>query len=146
MKIIEFLNDFNEDLIKIKNFISNLWEHKNLLKNYNNNDYALDLFLNDIKKLENNINLSKEALKYFENHSDKINLLSNFIPNNDLELSEILDISKNYVTKIKEIRNPIFWYIWKLDKINEVNRVYKKKFNNLNLNKPQRNRFNFRYY
>lgn len=135
---IEFLNHFYENLIKFKNFISNLWDYKNLLRNYNNNDYALDLFFNDIKKLENNINLSKEVLKYFENHNDKISILSNFIPNNDLELSEILDNLKSYVSEIKNLKFPVIWYWLKQDKINEINREYKKKFNNLNLTKPQK--------
>lgn len=134
----EFLNDVYEDLIKFKNFISNLWDYKNLLRNYDNSNYTLDLFFRDIKELEININLSKEALKYFENHNNKISILSNFIPNNDLELSNILDILKSYVAKIKDLKLPVIWYLLKQDKINEINREFKKKFNNLNLNKPQK--------
>jgi superfamily I DNA and/or RNA helicase/very-short-patch-repair endonuclease len=134
---IDFLDKIYEDLIKYKNFISNLLDYKVLLKNYDNNDYNLELFFNDIIRLKSNIYISEEALKYFENQNNKINFLSNFIPNNDLDLSSILESLKSYVNKIKDLKNPIFWYLLKQDKVNEINRDFKKKFNNLNINKPQ---------
>lgn len=81
----------------------------------------------------------KNAIKFNNNNENLKLLLHNLLIPDDIGIKEWIEELGKYLHSLKDIRNPIFWYIWKKNKINDRTRLFKKTFNFFNVENPEKN-------
>lgn len=135
----DYLLNLKENLNRYTSFLESLWENIIYLRLYSDKNYSLDSFLKDLIKVNNNINIFNKTSKYLENNKNVLNFVVNFIPWNDISLEEVKNVLDNYIKKLKELKTPFLWYLFKKDDLIQLNREFKKSFINLNINNPHKN-------
>jgi len=106
------------------------------------NNISTESSLSEIQKEESILKeteeISKLSNKYFEMHSDKLDLLENFIIPKEFSIFEAIKELDNFIIELRKLHKPVLGYLFKKEKIGELSRKLKKTYHFFNIIKPQR--------
>lgn len=82
------------------------------------------------------VDVFNSSKKFFENYLDKIDILENLVIPEEVKITDGINFLNEYLKKLKKLKNPIFGYIFKKNKIYELSRKIKKTFHFFNIEEP----------
>ncbi len=130
---LEF-NQKNEAFIQEINIDDSCFIVSNISQELNFSEYQKELdFIQNIN------NLRKKSFQYFNKLHNNTEFLTNF-KFEDISVENAINALGNYLLEIKKIRNPVFGYLFKKKKIDNLNKKLKRSFPYLNTENFIKNR------